>query len=392
MGKIQIKKASIVNLATDAIVNAANENLYPGAGVCGAIFRAAGTNELQAACQAIGHCKTGSAVITPGFRSKSKYIIHAVGPRWVDGKHNEPQLLYGAYQHALALAVQNGCKSIGFPLISAGIYGYPAEKAWRKALQACLDFQKAHPDSDISIQFAIIDDSLLAIGKKVLSELDKQSTSLFLKELDADGLMNIKNRFSNESHLLFDSEAHPRSGGLLKILCEPSVISNLSVEQMMRLVNVLFPAYVQAEEWLIRYCDILLRVIDDVKKHTPCPRAERYETHFRTTLVPLLKKSAHTGDVLDDIGILEDVYKTSACLYKYYILREKEFSFHTDRNSMEQLNITIRKIKNIGNQVLGFSLDPVKPEESQYASFLGWILEELLARQEEPQQEDKSWI
>jgi len=172
MVNIQIRKTGITSLATDALVNAANEGLWEGGGVCGVIFRAAGSRELQAACNAIGGCKTGSAVITPGFNLKSRYIIHAVGPRWLDGKHDEPKLLYSAYIKSLILAVQNGCKSIGFPLISAGIFGYPVDQAWRKALQACLDFGNANADVDLDIQFAVIDDHVLDIGKKTLAELN----------------------------------------------------------------------------------------------------------------------------------------------------------------------------------------------------------------------------
>ena len=129
MSTIEIRRVSITDLDTDAIVNAANEGLWAGGGVCGAIFKAAGHDQLQAACHKIGHCDTGSAVITPGFHLKAKYIIHAVGPRWAGGSHDEPKLLYGAYRRALELAVENGCQSIGFPLISAGIFGYPVEKA-----------------------------------------------------------------------------------------------------------------------------------------------------------------------------------------------------------------------------------------------------------------------
>lgn len=171
MANISIIKASITDMDTDAIVNAANEGLWQGAGVCGAIFWAAGPRELEAACNEIGRCPTGSAVITPGFRLKAKYIIHAVGPRWTDGSHGEPDLLYSAYTQSLDLAVKNGCRSIAFPLISAGIYGYPPEKAWRDALRACLDFQAAHPDADLDIQFAVIDDKKLETGNKILSEL-----------------------------------------------------------------------------------------------------------------------------------------------------------------------------------------------------------------------------
>lgn len=102
MSSIEIKKISITKLDTDAIVNAANEGLLEGGGVCGAIFLEAGSVELTKACNAIGGGKTGNAVITLGFNLPAKYVIHAVGPRWFDGKHNEPNLLYSAYkQHCL---------------------------------------------------------------------------------------------------------------------------------------------------------------------------------------------------------------------------------------------------------------------------------------------------
>lgn len=175
MNSIRIQKIGITDLDTDAIVNAANEGLWAGGGVCGAIFRAAGHAKLQAACSAIGHCNTGSAVITPGFDLKAKYIIHAVGPVWSGGNNREPQLLYGAYYKSLELAVENGCHSIGFPLIYAGIFGYPKDKAWRKAIQACNDFFKKNPDADLKIIFAVLDDSILELGQQTLDETAPQN-------------------------------------------------------------------------------------------------------------------------------------------------------------------------------------------------------------------------
>ena len=168
MSSIKIQKISITDLDTDAIVNAANDGLWAGSGVCGAIFRAAGHKRLQAACEAIGHCDTGSAVITPGFDLKAKYIIHAVGPRYRDGKHGEPQQLYGAYYKSLELALENGCASIGFPLISAGIFGYPLEGAWRKAIQACRDFLDRHPETSLDIVFAVLNDDIIRAGREEL--------------------------------------------------------------------------------------------------------------------------------------------------------------------------------------------------------------------------------
>lgn len=175
MNSIKIHKIGITDLDTDAIVNAANDGLWAGGGVCGAIFRAAGHAKLQAACDAIGHCDTGSAVITPGFDLKAKYIIHAVGPVWQGGDHREPQLLYGAYYKSLELAVENGCRSIGFPLISAGIFGYPIDKAWRKAIQACNDFFKKNPNADLQVIFAVLDNRILALGQQTLDEIAPQN-------------------------------------------------------------------------------------------------------------------------------------------------------------------------------------------------------------------------
>ncbi len=174
MSTITIQKNSIVRPKVDAIVNAANEQLAQGGGVCGAIFNAAGAAQLTKACNAIGKCKTGNAVITPGFNLPSKFVIHAVGPRWYDGNHNEPKLLYSAYKQSLLVAKENGCHSIAFPLISAGIFGYPHDKAWRKGLQACRDFIKTYPDYDIDIYFVGIDDDLLNLGRKILTSLENE--------------------------------------------------------------------------------------------------------------------------------------------------------------------------------------------------------------------------
>ena len=168
MSSIEIRKISITELDTDAIVNAANEGLWAGGGVCGAIFRAAGYDRLQDACDAIGHCDTGSAVITPGFDLKARYIIHAVGPRWSGGKHREPELLYSAYYRSLELALENGCRSIGFPLISAGIFGYPLQGAWQTAVRACGDFLDHLTDQSLDIIFAVLSDEIIEAGRAAL--------------------------------------------------------------------------------------------------------------------------------------------------------------------------------------------------------------------------------
>ena len=171
MSTIQIKKVGITSVGTEIIVNAANNQLLRGGGVCGVIFNAAGPKQLQDACDKIGYCKTGEAVITPAFNLNAKYIIHAVGPIYQDGNHKEPQLLYSAYKQSLELAKQYDCHSIGFPLISAGIFGYPLDKAWRKAIQACNDFINNNPTYNIDIIFAVIDDYVLSVGQQTLNTI-----------------------------------------------------------------------------------------------------------------------------------------------------------------------------------------------------------------------------
>ncbi|HXS23672.1 MAG TPA: O-acetyl-ADP-ribose deacetylase [Gemmatimonadales bacterium] len=118
----------ITTLAVDAIVNAANEQLAPGGGVCGAIHRAAGP-ELARACAKLGPCPTGDARITPGFRLPARFVIHAVGPVWQGGSAGEAELLAGAYRASLTLARDHSLRSIAFPAISTGIFGYPLERA-----------------------------------------------------------------------------------------------------------------------------------------------------------------------------------------------------------------------------------------------------------------------
>ncbi len=131
--RIEIHAGDITKLEVGAIVNAANDRLAPGGGVCGAIHRAAG-RELARECAAIGHCPTGEARITGGYKLPAKHVIHAVGPVWHDGNEGEAEQLASCYRMSLDLAKEAGLTSIAFPAISTGIFGYPVARATQVAV------------------------------------------------------------------------------------------------------------------------------------------------------------------------------------------------------------------------------------------------------------------
>ncbi len=137
MAQIEILRTDITTLGVDAIVNAANSELEDGAGVCGAIHRAAGPG-LLAECRRLGGCPVGEARITGAYDLPARHVIHAVGPVWRGGGHGESELLAGCYRNSILLAERHGLASIAFPAISCGIYGYPIEQAAVVAIESTL--------------------------------------------------------------------------------------------------------------------------------------------------------------------------------------------------------------------------------------------------------------
>jgi O-acetyl-ADP-ribose deacetylase (regulator of RNase III) len=162
---LEAAQGDITLEAVDGIVNAANSGLARGGGVCGAIFSAAGP-ELDGACAELGGCPTGDARATPGFRLPARWIIHAVGPVWQGGERGEPELLASAYRRSLAVADEIGARSVAFPAISTGIYGYPLDAATDVAVRAC---RETETSVDL-IRFVCFDDRALAAYEHALGE------------------------------------------------------------------------------------------------------------------------------------------------------------------------------------------------------------------------------
>jgi len=165
---LELIRGDITEQSTEAIVNAANKRLAPGGGVAGAIHRAAGP-ELWEECKKLGGCETGEAKLTKGYNLPARYVIHTVGPIY-SGSPQDGELLEACYKSSLKLAVRKGIKSLSFPAISTGAFGYPMEKAARVALKAVITFMKKHHEIKL-VRFALYSSRALRIHEEALREI-----------------------------------------------------------------------------------------------------------------------------------------------------------------------------------------------------------------------------
>lgn len=178
---LQIVRNDITKMNVDAIVNAANKQLAPGGGVCGAIHRAAGPL-LASECRLLGGCETGEAKITNAYELPCKYVIHTVGPVWHGGEYGEKEALTSSYRESLTLAKAKGCESIAFPLISSGIFGYPKKEALRVAMDAINDFLM---ENDMMVYLAVFEKECLNVSKSLFADVAEYVDQNYVDSMEA---------------------------------------------------------------------------------------------------------------------------------------------------------------------------------------------------------------
>ncbi|NCB93633.1 MAG: macro domain-containing protein [Clostridia bacterium] len=244
---LQIVHNDITKMNTEAIVNAANSKLLMGDGVCGAIFKAAGEEKMRHACEKKSPCYVGCAVITKGFGLPAKYVIHTVGPVWQDGRHQEAEYLHMAYISALEQAKKKRLKSIAIPVISAGSYGYPKEKALHIAVSAIKQFLMKN---EMQIFLVVYDKKTVRLSEKLFDNISHYIDLNYEKSGNAD-FQKYRRRESAEFIQLYPkASSEPRIEDASPLMNEGSIKKERKLEELLRHMDETFS-------------DMLFRMIDE---------------------------------------------------------------------------------------------------------------------------------
>lgn len=296
-------QGDITLFKVDAIVNAANRELKMGGGVCGAIFKGAGVEAMQQACKGLSPIGTGEVTITRGFSLPSKYVIHAVGPVWTGGDKQEEQLLISCYQKALALAQEKALKSIAFPLISAGIYGYPKEKAYKAAVSTILAFLESH---DMTVYLVLFEE-------------------LFSKDADQRKKLD---RYVKRN--LSDTEETP------KILCSLDICRSFVAEPLDDIITEVEPSFSQSLMHLIKEkgldeVEVYKKANIDRKHFSKIRSNDGYQPTKRTVIafaISLKLNAKQTRDLLQTSGFSLSHSYVFDIIIEYFI-ENKLYDIHT---------------------------------------------------------------
>ena len=295
-----IIRNDITKMPADAIVNAANTALKMGGGVCGAIFKAAGASELESACNKLAPIKTGEAVITPGFKLPVKYVIHTAGPVYNGGNYGEEELLRSCYLNSLELALENGCESIVFPLISSGIYGYPKAEALRVATAAIREFLADH---DLYVTLVVFDKAAFSASEKLMSEIEAFIGENYIGEHDDSRRFNHLLKVK-ENVLIMSRDAEPGS------LDEP----------FSQILLQLIDAKGRTDVEIYKLANINRKLFSKIRSNKDYMPSKRTVIAFAVALKLTLSE---TDDLLERAGYALSRSQKSDVIVEYFIARGK---------------------------------------------------------------------